>query len=180
MKKRGTAFQIDLMTVAGQADDEQLRALLHLQKSLLLKNVEAHADFTAAVGAARVARDFAHETAKLLANDAVLCACRQIPPDCDKVLPLGDQPVELLRAQRLPLQMPAVERLAGAETRARLLVGANIQQIQLHGAKSAVFIDLRGVGDIDHISQRNRGKLCGIKSGIYDERTEDAGTFRCI
>ena len=59
------------------------------------------------------------------------------------------------------LPLPAVERLAGAETRARLLVGANIQQIQLHGAKSAVFIDLRGVGDIDHISQRNRGKLCG-------------------
>lgn len=90
-----------------------------------------------------------------------------MPPDtgssATKSCPLGDQPVELLRAQRLPLQMPAVERLAGAETRARLLVGANIQQIQLHGAKSAVFIDLRGVGDIDHISQRTAASFAVVE-----------------
>ena len=74
MLKRGASLQIDLLAVAGQMDDKHLGALLHLQKSLLLKNVETHADLASAAGVSCEACDLAREAAKFFADDAVLRA----------------------------------------------------------------------------------------------------------
>ena len=64
-------------------------------------------------------------------------------------------------AERLPLHVPPVEGFSLLEPGAHLLVGADIEQIQLYRPQAAILIDLRRIGDIDHISQRHSGQPRG-------------------
>ena len=69
--------------------------------------------------------------------------------------------LQVLLTERLPLHVPPVEGLSLLEPRACLLVGADIEQIQLYRPQAAIFVDLRRIGDIDHISQRHSGQPRG-------------------
>lgn len=101
-------------------------------------------------------RILAAQARKIVLHPALVLVGDEIAPDGGKIRAARQQALGFVRRDGLASAVTQINLPLDLGGLPFCLAGADIDQIQLHGADAPVFIDLWGKGDVDGISGEDR------------------------